>query len=482
MAQDVLTSPSYGLKTQSLVTLRPHRPHSHRTMAEQPLNPAVALWKRGGGVEPPPEVLLSWPAPNHINPETHSWSGTIVLVVFIALTVAMFGARLTARWVVAKNAGLDDALISVAMIPLIGLTIAVVLGVRIYGFQWHSWDQTAVTYITTRQITLSIELLYMAATSLTKISILCFYRRMSSGAISRVFIYGVWGVMITVVAYFITFTFVITFTCTPVEGFWHLYDLVWRTQHELHCHDEGVIIVVIVVISTLQDFVICALPIFLVWNLQIPKRQKTALIALFGMGVITCICGVMRTYYAIYVYYFTYDITWYAYYGWIWTAVEADLGVVCACAPAMKVFFLRYFTYSSQNRSGYGYMGGKKSMGSGMRYLKKPAYGKNSSVGTTTIGSASQKDKKMESWQNQGIPLDRIQVRSDTNVVVEDLVETSSVESHSSTRILRIPPTIPQSPGEYPEQWAGSRTTCERSLGTSPVDIDIERLAKAHVR
>ena len=33
----------------------------------------------------------------------------------------------------------------------------------------------------------------------------------------------------------------------------------------------------------------------------------------------------MRTYYAIYVYFFTYDITWYAYYGWVWTAIESDL-------------------------------------------------------------------------------------------------------------------------------------------------------------
>lgn len=126
----------------------------------------------------------------------------------------------------------------------------------------------------------------MGATSLTKISILCFYRRMSSGSISSAFIYGVWGLIISVIIYYVVFTFVILFTCTPVEGFWHLYDIAWRTQNELHCRDEGIIIVTIVVISTLQDFIICALPVVLVWNLQIPKRQKLALMALFGMGVL----------------------------------------------------------------------------------------------------------------------------------------------------------------------------------------------------
>lgn len=126
----------------------------------------------------------------------------------------------------------------------------------------------------------------MGATSLTKISILCFYRRMSSGSISSGFIYGVWGLIISVIIYYVVFTFIILFTCTPVEGFWHLYDIAWRTQNELHCRDEGIVIVTIVVISTLQDFIICALPVILVWNLQIPKRQKLALMALFGMGVL----------------------------------------------------------------------------------------------------------------------------------------------------------------------------------------------------
>lgn len=57
----------------------------------------------------------------------------------------------------------------------------------------------------------------------------------------------------------------------------------------------------------------------------------------------TCVCCIMRTYYAVYIYYYTYDITWYAFEAWTWTALEADLGVMCASAPALRVFFRRYF-------------------------------------------------------------------------------------------------------------------------------------------
>lgn len=100
-------------------------------MVELSQNPAVELFKRGGGIEPPPEIILSWPKPNYINPESHGWAGPIVLIIVIALTVVVFLARLWARQFMSKNAGLDDALIAVAMIPLIGLTIAAVLGMDI---------------------------------------------------------------------------------------------------------------------------------------------------------------------------------------------------------------------------------------------------------------------------------------------------------------------------------------------------------------
>lgn len=132
----------------------------------------------------------------------------------------------------------------------------------------------------------AIELAYMASTSLIKISILCFYRRLANGSISRTFVYCVWGSIAFVVAYFVAFTGAIIFTCSPVQGYWRMFDLMWRLENEMKCHNEGATIVAVVVVSTIQDLFICALPIFLVWNLQIPKRQKAALIALFALGLL----------------------------------------------------------------------------------------------------------------------------------------------------------------------------------------------------
>lgn len=88
----------------------------------------VNLSARDGGLYPPISVVISWPAPNYINPTTHDWKGPIILMSVMAFTFTVFTARIWARMVVGKNAGLDDLLMSIAMIPLLGLTVAAFLG------------------------------------------------------------------------------------------------------------------------------------------------------------------------------------------------------------------------------------------------------------------------------------------------------------------------------------------------------------------
>lgn len=162
-----------------------------------------SLVARAGGLHPPPEVLLSWPKPNYVDPEERGWGPPILLMVVLGITFLVYCARMWARLVISKNFGLDDILVSMAMLPLFGLTISSVLGmyrflskwslltnagIRIYGFQWHVWDQTQETLVTTREIAFAIELNYMLTSTLIKVSILCFYRRIGD-RLTNQFIY-----------------------------------------------------------------------------------------------------------------------------------------------------------------------------------------------------------------------------------------------------------------------------------------------------
>lgn len=79
----------------------------------------------------------------------------------------------------------------------------------------------------------------------------------------------------------------------------------------------------------------------------------------------------MRIYYASRIYFYTYDATWASLPCLVWTVVEADLAVLCASAPALKVFFRRYLNTSSQ-RSGYS-LGHVHNISSRQGYTSQPS-------------------------------------------------------------------------------------------------------------
>jgi hypothetical protein len=86
------------------------------------------LLARDGGLHPPPDVLRNWPPPNYVNPENRGWGGSILILVALGITFLVYVARIWARIGIGKNFGLDDTLISIAMLPLFGLVISSVLG------------------------------------------------------------------------------------------------------------------------------------------------------------------------------------------------------------------------------------------------------------------------------------------------------------------------------------------------------------------
>jgi hypothetical protein len=87
-----------------------------------------SLVARAGGLHPPPEVIYSWPRPNYVDPEERGWAAPIILIIFLGITFLVYVARMWARFAISKNTGLDDILISLAMLPLFGLTVSTLLG------------------------------------------------------------------------------------------------------------------------------------------------------------------------------------------------------------------------------------------------------------------------------------------------------------------------------------------------------------------
>lgn len=174
----------------------------------------------------------------------------------------------------------------------------------------------------------------------------------------------------------------------------------------------------------------------------------------------------MRTYYATYVYYFSkyatpfrrsklirsaYDITWIAYYGWIWTALEADLAIICASAPALKVFFKRYFSITS-TRQGYAKYGTDSGRIPALHQTTTKSRSKELATSASHVTAGGTYDNE--------VPMNGIKVSQGLDVHIDERDDISQ-KSYTSTKNLTALP-MPQENGWYgSNQWIqGCRTVC----------------------
>ncbi|MCJ1393649.1 hypothetical protein MMC18_006525 [Xylographa bjoerkii] len=103
--------------------------------------------------------------------------------------------------------------------------------------------------------------------------------------------------------------------------------------------------------NIVTDFIILALPMPMVWKLQVPRKNKIALFGMFGIGFTICIISIVRLITLVTVSYA--DITYSVVNALIWSMLEPALGLTLACLPLMRPLFSLVFpdTRSSRNKA-----------------------------------------------------------------------------------------------------------------------------------
>ncbi|MCJ1379563.1 hypothetical protein MMC17_002665 [Xylographa soralifera] len=102
--------------------------------------------------------------------------------------------------------------------------------------------------------------------------------------------------------------------------------------------------------NILTDFVILCLPMRMVWNLHVPRKNKIALFGIFGIGFTTCIISIVRLITLVSVSYA--DITYSVVDALIWSMLEPALGLTLACLPFMRPLFSLVFPETKSKVSG----------------------------------------------------------------------------------------------------------------------------------
>ena len=137
--------------------------------------------------------------------------------------------------------------------------------------------------------------LYLSTISLTKASILLFYLRLFGTPGTRPGLRKlIYTTQVLVIVWLIASVIPGIYRCHPIDDMWN--PLIFSGPDiRNHCIDENAYYVSTSVFNVALDFWILVLPLSIVWTLQLSRRRKAGLIAIFLLGILY----VLRKYFVI---------------------------------------------------------------------------------------------------------------------------------------------------------------------------------------
>lgn len=163
-----------------------------------------------------------------------------------------------------------------------------------------------------------------------------------------------------VAAYGIAFFILFMSRCVPASQQWH------PTEHG-HCRDIYLDQVTSVSINMVIDIAIVALPLPVLWNLQLAVRSKIAVTVMFSIGLLTIGIMIWRLHFTVTTRNDK-DFVWNLYNVGLISFLELWLGIIVACiptlAPLLKTYVKPAITKMTQRSTRSNARTGKDSLGS----------------------------------------------------------------------------------------------------------------------
>ncbi|KAH8892200.1 hypothetical protein GQ53DRAFT_647468 [Thozetella sp. PMI_491] len=171
------------------------------------------------------------------------------------------------------------------------------------------------------------ELTYTGVIVFVKLSILAMYWRIVNRSTS---IKLPISIMSTLVFMWGVAVFLLSLLqCIPTRG-------IWDKTIESSCNvDSQMFLFAISIPNILIDIALLAMPAPYVIKLNIPGKQKAAVLSVFFLGGFVCIASIMRLI-AVVTEKTDVDMTWNLTNQGIWAVVEANFAIISACLPTLR--------------------------------------------------------------------------------------------------------------------------------------------------
>ncbi|EXJ56329.1 uncharacterized protein A1O5_12596 [Cladophialophora psammophila CBS 110553] len=177
------------------------------------------------------------------------------------------------------------------------------------------------------------EMTYDITNAVTKISILAFYLRIFTDPKFKISAYILMGF---VMAFLVAILPATIFQCTPISYMW----TGWTGETEGHCIDVSSLTWVASSVNIIQDIAVILLPIPHLLKLSLSRKKKIQIVSMFCVGLFVTIASIVRLS-SLIRFKATLNFSWDYVAVCYMSVVEIDVGVICACMPAMQLLLRR---------------------------------------------------------------------------------------------------------------------------------------------
>ncbi|ERF71199.1 hypothetical protein EPUS_09496 [Endocarpon pusillum Z07020] len=261
-------------------------------------------------------------------------------VLFAFLSIISIALRFWSRRVNKTKLGIDDALIIPATLCVVGIAVTMIVGTALGEMAQHQkleigpggpiYNNSRATYEKCNYV---LQLLSLASLGCSKTSVLFFYRRIFS--IHKRFELINTTLIVLIIAWAVSFFFATAFQCKDPVTFWTTFE-----YPRVNCVDAYSFYYSVSTTGFITDLMILSSPIPIIWQLQMPLKNKLAVACILLLGAVVCGAGIARFVTFINVgrgfIANIHDVTYFTTPVFAWTMIESSLAVVSANLPILR--------------------------------------------------------------------------------------------------------------------------------------------------
>ncbi|KAL2813027.1 CFEM domain-containing protein [Aspergillus granulosus] len=267
----------------------------------------------------------------------------IINIVGIVVAIIAVALRVTNR-IVGGQIGLDDHTIILALFVAVAIA-GVGFPLRTYGLGKNIWSVPFDHISETLKLFFVEENLYCVCISLIKASMLLLYLRLFPSKKLRLAVFI--ALAITIAWGAATFLAQL-FSCSPINYFWNK----WDGEHEGHCSSHNALLLAHAILNIVMDVVVIGIPMPILFKLHMSLEKRIGMCVMFAVGIVVTVISIFRLVEAV-GFNNTMNPTKDFVPVGMWSLLEIDIGIMCACMPGIRALCKRLHTLFFPKPLGY---------------------------------------------------------------------------------------------------------------------------------